>query len=49
MSVLVDTNVFLDVLLERKGLCGESEEILNWCEANPSDAWIAWHTLANLY
>lgn len=49
MSILVDTNIFLDVLFERESLLEESEKILDWCEAHPGEAWIAWHTLANLY
>ena len=49
MKILVDTNILLDVLLERDGLVEESEAVLDWCEAHPGDGWIAWHTLANLY
>ena len=49
MKVLVDTNVFLDVLFERKSLVRDSQAVLDWCEKHPGDAWIAWHTLANLY
>lgn len=49
MKILVDTNIFLDVLLEREGLADESQAVLDWCENHPGDAWIAWHTLANLY
>lgn len=49
MKVLVDTNIFLDVLLDRKGLASESQAVLDWCESHPGAGWIAWHTLANLY
>lgn len=49
VNVLIDTNIFLDVLLEREGLADESQAILDWCESQPGDVWIAWHTLANLY
>ena len=49
MKILVDTNILLDVLLEREGLADESQTVLDWCEAHPGDGWIAWHTLANLY
>jgi predicted nucleic acid-binding protein len=49
MRVLVDTNVFLDVLLDRPGLADESQSVLDWCESSSGDAWIAWHTLSNLY
>ncbi len=49
MNVLIDTNIFLDVLLEQDRLADESQAILDWCESQPGDVWIAWHTLANLY
>lgn len=49
MRALVDTNVFLDVLLARTGLAEESQEVLDWLEGHPGDGWIAWHTLSNLY
>lgn len=49
MRALVDTNVFLDVLLARENLADESQRVLDWFDANPGDGWIAWHTLANLY
>lgn len=49
MRILVDTNLFLDVLLDRKDLANESQTVLDWCESHPGSGWIAWHTLANLY
>lgn len=49
MRALVDTNVFLDVLLARENLADESQRVLDWFDANPGDGWIAWHSLANLY
>ncbi len=49
MRALVDTNVFLDVLLARKGLVEESQQVLDWFESRPGNGWIAWHTLSNLY
>jgi predicted nucleic acid-binding protein len=49
MRALVDTNVFLDVLLARPDLADESQRVLDWFDAHPGDGWIAWHTLANLY
>lgn len=33
MIVFIDTNVFLDVLLNREGLADESEKVLNVCSA----------------
>ncbi len=49
MRALVDTNVFLDVLLARKGLVEESQQVLDWFESRPGNGLIAWHTLSNLY
>ncbi|MCB1124015.1 MAG: PIN domain-containing protein [Verrucomicrobiae bacterium] len=49
MKVLVDTNLFLDVLFERDGLADDSQAVLDWCGENRGNAYIAWHTVANLY
>lgn len=49
MKLLIDTNLFLDVLFDRESLGDESERVLSWCEASAEGGWIAWHTLANLY
>ena len=49
VRALIDTNIFLDVLMSRKGLMSESQSVLDWCQDNPVNAWIAWHTLSNLY
>lgn len=47
-SFLVDTNIFLDVLLEREDFILESERVLAWCGNNPGRVWMAWHSLATL-
>jgi predicted nucleic acid-binding protein len=49
MRVLIDTNVFLDVLLNRREWAEDSARILNHLEKTPGSGWIAWHTLSNLY
>ena len=49
MKILLDTNVFLDVLLERETWVNSSQALLDWCEANSGSAWVSWHTLSNLY
>lgn len=49
MRALIDTNLLLDVLLDRKGLADDSQAVLDWCEANPGCGFLAWHTLANLH
>jgi predicted nucleic acid-binding protein len=48
MPFLVDTNIFLDVALNRRDLEVESRQVLNWFGGHPGEGWIAWHTLANL-
>lgn len=48
MPFLVDTNIFLDVALNRRDLEAESRQVLNWFGDHPGEGWIAWHTLANL-
>jgi predicted nucleic acid-binding protein len=48
MPFLVDTNIFLDVVLAREGLEEESRQVLNWFGNHPGEGWVAWHTLANL-
>ena len=50
MRILVDTNLFLDVLLDRPGLADESERALNiFYRGSEIRGWISWHTLSNLY
>ena len=50
MRTLVDTNLFLDVLLDRPGLAKESERALNiFRRGSATQGWISWHTLSNLY
>lgn len=49
MRALIDTNIFLDVLMARKDLLADSQAVLDWCQKHPGNGWIAWHTLANLY
>ncbi|MCC5848544.1 MAG: PIN domain-containing protein [Verrucomicrobia bacterium] len=45
----MDTNIFLDVLLNREEWVDTSRDVLNRLEQNPGVGWIAWHTLSNLY
>ena len=47
--ILVDTNIFLDVLCEREDVVDASEAALNWCVDHPNEAWMAWHSLSNLH
>jgi len=43
---LVDTDVLLDVALQRKGFYSESAKVLRWAE-NGGEAAIAWHSISN--
>ncbi|MGF1448696.1 MAG: PIN domain-containing protein [Opitutales bacterium] len=47
--MLVDTNIFLDVILTRATWAPNSKRCLDWCHANAGSGWLAWHTLATIY
>lgn len=49
MLVFLDTNILLDVLLDRPGLVGESEAVILRCEKAGDPMFIAWHGLATAY
>lgn len=49
MRILIDANVLLDVALARAGLLEASEAALSLCGRDENQAFIAWHTLSNLY
>ena len=49
MKVLLDTDILLDVALRRPGFFEDSAAVLSWAEANPGEAAVAWHSLANLF
>jgi predicted nucleic acid-binding protein len=46
VRVFLDTNVLLDVFLNRPGKPA-SLQVLNACVATGNEGWIAWHTLSN--
>ena len=46
MRILVDTDVLLDVALNREPHAVQSTAVLRWAEAG-GDAAVAWHSLAN--
>jgi predicted nucleic acid-binding protein len=48
ISILVDTNIFMDVLFRREEYAATGKAVLNWSSSNPGKAWMAWHSLANL-
>ncbi len=49
MRVLIDSDVLLDVALERTEFVGESTAALTWAEQHSDSAWVAWHSLANIH
>ncbi len=48
MKILLDTDVLLDVALSRQPYAVDSGTTLDWAEAHPGSAAVAWHTLANI-
>ena len=49
MKILIDANVLLDVALARPGLHEASGEALSQCGGEENAAFVAWHTLSNVY
>jgi predicted nucleic acid-binding protein len=49
MKALVDTNVLLDVALQRAPFVAGSDGVVRWCEANPGHGFVAWHSVSNIY
>jgi predicted nucleic acid-binding protein len=48
MKILIDTDILLDVALDRAPFAAASGQILDWAENHPGSACVAWHTLANV-
>jgi predicted nucleic acid-binding protein len=48
MKVLIDTDVLIDVALERKEFFDDSNRILEWVESGAGQGAVAWHSLSNL-
>ncbi|MGI9114404.1 MAG: type II toxin-antitoxin system VapC family toxin [Chthoniobacterales bacterium] len=49
MKVLVDSDVLLDIALDRQPFFASSNAALEWCRQHPGSAVMAWHTVANVY
>lgn len=47
--ILLDADVLLDVALDRSPHVQASAELLRRLERGPGSAFVAWHTLSNLY
>jgi predicted nucleic acid-binding protein len=48
MKILLDTDVLLDVALNREAFVAASRGVLHWAEGQPGNAAVAWHTLSNI-
>ena len=49
MRIFLDTNILLDVLMNRPGLVAESEAAILRCESLGAEMFVAWHGLATAY
>ena len=47
--MLIDTDVLIDVALDRRPHSGPSSELLDRVERGARRAFVAWHTLSNFY
>jgi len=47
--MLIDTDVLIDVALDRSPHADASVELLRLLESRPRSAFVAWHSLSNLY
>lgn len=49
MRILLDTDVLVDVALDRMPHAEPAVELLNRLEQKPGEGFVAWHTISNLY
>ena len=49
MRILIDTNVLLDVALDREEFVEDSQTVLDWCSTKGEQTWVSWHTITNCY
>ena len=49
MKVLVDTDVLIDVALDRRPFAGPASQLLDHLEQHPGTGCVAWHSLSNLH
>lgn len=48
MKILIDTSLLLDIALQRAEFFADSAAVVDWAEANPKQAAVAWHSISNL-
>lgn len=49
MTVLLDTDILIDVGLSREPFFDSSAKVVDLCEKHAINGYIAWHTLSNFY
>ena len=49
MRLFIDTDILLDVLLNRRPHAQASGSVMDWAEENPGMAAVSWHGLANIH
>jgi predicted nucleic acid-binding protein len=49
MRLFIDTDILLDVLLEREPHFDQSAQVLDWAETHPGQCAVSWHGLANIH
>jgi predicted nucleic acid-binding protein len=49
LKILLDTDVLLDVALDREAFVDQSSAVVEWCQQTPGGALVAWHTISNVY
>ena len=49
MKLLLDTDVLLDVALDRKPHAESSSALVDALERRPGSGFIAWHSISNFY
>ena len=47
--ILIDTDVLIDVALDREPFSDAASELLDRLQTGPKRAYVAWHTVANFY
>ena len=47
--ILIDTDVLIDVALDRKPFSDPAAELLDCLQTGPKRAFVAWHTVSNFY
>ncbi len=49
MKILVDTDVLIDLALDREPFAGAAAQLLDGLQQRPGMAFIAWHSVSNFY